>query len=70
MATAPARLQDVQLVETSHSPRLITTVTGVSQQVANPQTGTIFLLGNGKITVVRRLDSEQDYAVEQVAREN
>jgi hypothetical protein len=70
MATAPARLQDVQLVETSHSPRLITTVTGVSQQVANPQTGTIFLLGNGQITIVRRLDSEQDYAVEQIAREN
>jgi hypothetical protein len=69
-ATAPAQLRDVQLVETSHSPRLITTVTSVSQQVTNPQTGTIFLLGNGQITVIRRLDSEQDYAVQQVAREN
>jgi hypothetical protein len=68
--TTPAQLRDVQLVETSHSPRLLTTVTSVSQQVTNPETGTIFLLGQGKVTVIRRLDSEQDYAVQQVAREN
>jgi hypothetical protein len=69
-ATAPTQLRDVQLVEASHSPRPLTTVTSVSRQVTNPETGTIFLLGHGQITVIRRLDSEQDYAVRQVAREN
>ena len=67
---APAQLRDVQLVETGQSPHLLTTVTSVSQQVTNPETGTIFLLGHGQVTVVRRLDSEQDYAVQQIARQN
>lgn len=69
-ATAPAQLRDVQLVETGTSPRLLATVADVSQQVTNPETGTIFLLGHGQVTVIRRLDSELNYAVQQVAREN
>ncbi len=69
-ATAPAQLRDVQLVETTPSPRILATVADVSQQVTNPETGTIFLLGHGQVTVIRRLDAELNYAVHQAALEN
>jgi hypothetical protein len=68
--TASAHLQDIQLVETNQSPRLVTTIANVTKQVTRPETGTIFLLGKGKITVIRRIDSEQDYAVQQIASTN
>lgn len=68
--TASAHLQDIQLVETNPSPRLLATVTSVTKEVTRPETGTIFLLGGGKITVIRRIDSEQDYAVQQIASTN
>jgi hypothetical protein len=57
-----AQLRDIQLIETNQSPRLLTTVTGVTKQIARPETGTIFLLGEGKIIVIRRKDAEQEYA--------
>jgi hypothetical protein len=68
--TASAQLRDVDLVETSQSPRLLTTVTGVTKQIARPETGTIFLLGEGKVTVIRRKDAEQEYAFQKALNQN
>jgi hypothetical protein len=68
--TALEQLRDVQLVETNQSPRLITTVTGVTKQIARAETGTIFLLGEGKITVIRCKDAEQDYAFQKALNQN
>jgi hypothetical protein len=60
--TASAQLRDVQLVETDQSPRLVTLVAGVTKQTTRAETGTIFLLAEGKVIVIRRKDAEQDYA--------
>jgi hypothetical protein len=68
--TAPAQLRDIDLVETSQSPRLLTTVTGVTKETARAQTGTIFLLGEGKITVIRRKDAEREYAFQKALSQN
>jgi len=57
--------RDLQLVETSQTPRLITTISQVTHQVNRSETGTIFLLNSGKVTVIRRLDAERAYAAEQ-----
>lgn len=62
---APAQLHDIQLIETNQTPHLRATVTGVTKQIARPETGTIFLLADDKITVIRRMDAEQDYAFQQ-----
>jgi hypothetical protein len=70
IATASAQLRDVDLVETSQSPRLLTAVTGVTQQITRPETGTIFLLGEGKITVIRRKDAEREYAFQKALNQN
>jgi hypothetical protein len=59
---APAQLRDIQLIETNQAPHLRTTVTGVTKQIARQETGTLFLLGDDKVTVIRRMDSERDYA--------
>jgi hypothetical protein len=69
-STASAHPQDIQLVETSQSPRLLATVMSVTKQVTRPETGTIFLLGEGKITVIRRVDSERDYTFAQAVSKN
>jgi hypothetical protein len=68
--TALEQLRDVQLAETNQSPRLITTVTGVTKQIARAETGTIFLLGEGKITVIRSKDAEQEYAFQKALNQN
>jgi hypothetical protein len=68
--TASAQLRDIQLVETNQTPRLLTTVTGVTRQIARAETGTIFLLGEGKITVIRRMDAEREYAFQQALNKN
>jgi len=62
---APAQLRDIQLIETNQTPHLRATVTGVTKQIARPETGTIFLLGDNNVTVIRRMDAEQDYAFQQ-----
>jgi hypothetical protein len=56
--------QVVQVVQTAASPRLLTTVAGVSKQLTRSETGTVFLLAEGKVTVVRHLQTEQQYAVQ------
>jgi hypothetical protein len=68
--TAPAQLRDVQLVETSQSPRLPTTVNGVTKETSRAQTGTIFLLGEREITVIRRKDAEREYAFQKALSQN
>jgi hypothetical protein len=71
-AVAPVASQprDLQLVETSKSPRLLQTFAGVTRQVNRPETGTIFLLGEGKVRVIRQLDAERQYDMDQAIKRN
>jgi hypothetical protein len=62
--------REVQLVETKGTPRTITTVANVTRQVNRSETGTVFLLGNGKVTVIRRIDAERSYAIDQELQRN
>lgn len=57
---------DYQVVDTSSpaDPVLLATVTMVKQQVSNDQTGTLFLLGNQGLTVVRRPQVEEERRME------
>jgi hypothetical protein len=66
----PSQPRDLQLVEIENSPRLLNTFPGVTKQVGRAETGTIFLLGQGKVTVIRRLDTERQYEVEQASKRN
>jgi hypothetical protein len=70
MPIAAEQSRDVQLVETNQSPRLFTTVTGVTKQTARAETGTIFLIGEGKMTVIRRKDTEREYAFQKAVNKN
>jgi hypothetical protein len=63
--TAAPLSRDVQLVETGRSPHVLSTLTGVSRQVNRPETGTIFLLAEGKVTVIRQRDAERQYTMDQ-----
>jgi hypothetical protein len=45
-------------------------VTGVTKETARAETGTIFLLGEGKITVIRRKDAEREYAFQKALSQN
>jgi hypothetical protein len=60
----------VQLVESSRHPRVLTSLTSVSRQVERPATGTVFLLADGKVTVIRRLDAERQFDIDQIADRN
>jgi hypothetical protein len=68
--TVAPRPRDVQLVETTGTPRTIATVVSVTRQINRSETGTIFLLGNGKVTVIRRIDAERQYAIDQELNRN
>jgi hypothetical protein len=57
--------RDIQLVETSLTPRVVTTVSQVTRQINRSETGTVFLLNTGKVIAIRRLDAEREYANEQ-----
>jgi hypothetical protein len=45
-------------------PALLATVDGVQQRLERQETGTLFLLGNSGLTVIRRPGVEEDYAAE------
>jgi hypothetical protein len=45
-------------------PNLLATIPGVTQRLSNEDTGTLFLLNNNGITMVRRLRVEEDYKVD------
>ncbi len=62
--------RSVQLVESSRHPRVLASLTGVTRQVERPETGTVFLLADGKVTVVRRLDAERKFDIDQIADRN
>jgi hypothetical protein len=57
--------RDIQLVQTSLTPRVVTTVSQVTRQINRSETGTVFLLNTGKVIAIRRLDAEREYASEQ-----
>jgi hypothetical protein len=65
-----AQPRTVELVESSRHPRVLTSLTSVTRQVERPATGTVFLLADGKVTVVRRLDAERQYDIDQIANRN
>ena len=58
--------QDVRVVDTSASINLMDTVVGVTRTAERSETGTIFLIGSSGLTVVRRLDVERQYALNEM----
>jgi hypothetical protein len=62
--------RDYEVVDISSpsDPRLLTTVKEVKHQVVNGDTGTTFLLGSEGLTVVRRLNVENDYKINQLRK--
>jgi hypothetical protein len=63
--TETAELHKVVLMENGHSPRVLSTSKDVSRQVTRPETGTTFLLAEGKVTVFRERDAERRYIMDQ-----
>jgi len=63
--TVAAQSRDIQLVEADRSPRELTTLTAVTRQINRPETGTVFLLAEGKVTVIRQRDAERQYTMDQ-----
>jgi hypothetical protein len=54
--------RSVQVVETAtEAPHVVSTVAKVTKQVARPETGTTFLLGENGVTVVRQIATERAY---------
>ncbi|HEY3617799.1 MAG TPA: hypothetical protein VGK96_13395, partial [Candidatus Sulfotelmatobacter sp.] len=45
-------------------PNLLATIPGVTQRLSNEDTGTLFLLSQNGITVVRRLRVEEDHKID------
>ena len=60
--------RDYQVMDISSpsDPSLLTTVKEVKHQVVNGDTGTTFLLGSEGLTVIRRVNVENDYKVNQL----
>jgi hypothetical protein len=59
--------RDYQVIDIAASaPIQLATVKGVKHRVTNDETGTTFLLGSNGLTVVRRLDVENEYKVQQM----
>jgi hypothetical protein len=55
--------QSYQVLDTTNpsQPALLASISEVKQRLSNPDTGTLFLLTNDGVTVVRRLRVEQDH---------
>jgi hypothetical protein len=54
--------RSVQVVATtSAAPQVVDTVANVTKQVARPETGTTFLLGQNGVTVIRQVATERAY---------
>jgi LVIVD repeat len=60
--------RDYQVMDISSpsSPLLLTTVKEVKHEVVNGDTGTTFLLGSDGLTVIRRINVENDYKINQL----
>jgi hypothetical protein len=61
-----AQQRDVQLVASGRHPRMLASLTGVTRQAERPATGTVFLLADGKVNIVRSLDAELQYEDNQI----
>lgn len=63
----PAVARDYRVVDISTTyPTQLVTVQDVKHRVTNDETGTTFLLGGNGLTVVRRIDVENEYEVHQM----
>jgi hypothetical protein len=66
----PAVARDYQVVDIAASaPIQLAAVKDVKHRVTNDETGTTFLLGSDGLTVVRRLDIENEYKIHQMQTE-
>jgi len=61
MAGPAVEPRSVQVVETAAAPHVVGTVASVTRQVARPETGTTFLLGQNGVTVIRQVAAEHAY---------
>jgi len=62
--TPTAQEYRVMDVSDPASPSLLTTIDGVRQSLDRPSTGTVFLLSDSGVTVIRRPRVEEDYKVQ------
>jgi hypothetical protein len=67
--TVPLQPRNVQLIESSRHPRVLVSLTSVTRQAERTDTGTIFLLAEGKVIVIRRIEA-REYQMDQVLRRN
>jgi hypothetical protein len=60
-----------QLIDVSNpsKPTVLANVEGVQQRLERTETGTTFLLANTGLTVIRRLNAEEEYRIEQWQKE-
>jgi len=65
-ASAPAREPEYEVLGISNpsSPTPLATIRGVIQRLDRPSTGTVFLLNDQGLTVVRRLGAEREHNIE------
>jgi hypothetical protein len=63
---AQAEDPDYQLFDISNpsSPRALAMIDGVTQRMERPETGTVFMLSDKGLTVIRRPNVEQEYRIE------
>jgi hypothetical protein len=71
-AAAPAREPEYEVLNISNpsSPTPLATISGVIQRLDRPSTGTVFLLNEQGLTVVRRLAAEQEHKTEEWQKEH
>jgi hypothetical protein len=63
----PAVARDFQVIDiSSKNPTPLVTAKEVKHRVTNDETGTTFLLGSDGLTVVRRLNVENEYKMQQI----
>jgi hypothetical protein len=71
-ASAPARDPEYEVLSVSNpsNPTPLATIQGVVQRLDRPSTGTVFLLNDQGLTVVRCLAAEQEHQTEQWQKEH
>ena len=70
--SAPAREPEYEVLGISNpaSPTPLATIPGVIQRLDRPATGTVFLLNDQGLTVVRRLAAEEEHNIENYQKEH
>src|ERR1700739_4061456 len=71
-ASAPPRDPEFEVLDISNpsSPTPLATIPGVIQRLDRPSTGTVFLLNDQGLTVVRRLAAEHEHNIENWQKEH